>query len=78
VTLMICFKPNEVLPSAPVTVNDYRKLIIDQDNIRNAWISSYTGNTEVAFFFDQDADNLSYTKGRACSSCACLYYVIRV
>lgn len=57
------FKPAEVLPSAPVTIIDYRKLLIDQDNIHNAWITKRSGNAEVNIFFDELASELSYTQG---------------
>jgi hypothetical protein len=33
---------SEILTNFPFTINDYRKLIIDQPNIRNAWISRST------------------------------------
>ncbi|NOZ26259.1 MAG: diguanylate cyclase [Nitrospirae bacterium] len=33
----------EILPTRPVTVNDYRKLLIDIDGIKNAWLRVHTG-----------------------------------
>lgn len=32
------FTPRQILPNRPLTVNDYRKLLIDMVNVRNAWI----------------------------------------
>lgn len=32
----------DILPNRAVTINDYRKLLIDLDNIKNAWISPDT------------------------------------
>lgn len=33
------YRPSEILPSAPLTINDLRKLIIDQiDEVDNAWV----------------------------------------
>ena len=32
------FKPIEILPNCPVTATDYRKLIIDVEGVKNAWI----------------------------------------
>ena len=36
------FEAVEILPSAPVTARDYRKLLIDLDGIKNAWLEKYT------------------------------------
>ena len=33
------FSAAKILPSAPVTENDYRKLFIDLPNVKNAWLS---------------------------------------
>src|SRR5690554_2213067 len=32
------FRAREILTSAPWTINDYRKLLIDLDGIRTAWV----------------------------------------
>lgn len=32
------FTPRQILPSAPLTLLDYRKLLIDLDGVKNAWI----------------------------------------
>ena len=36
------FQALEILPSAPVTARDYRKLLIDVDGVKNAWVEKYT------------------------------------
>ncbi len=39
------YPPNKILPSNPLTANDYRRLIIDQvEEIKNAWISPVVDN----------------------------------
>jgi|GEM_PF-358735 len=35
----IFYTAREILPCNPVTINDYRKLIMDVDGVRNAWIT---------------------------------------
>lgn len=42
------FSASEVLPTAPVTILDYRKLLIDLKGVKNAWL--LRGHQEVAFF----------------------------
>ncbi len=32
------FTPRQILPAAPLTLRDYRKLLIDLDDVKNAWI----------------------------------------
>ena len=39
------FEAVEILPCAPVTARDYRKLLIDLDGIKNAWVEKYTDPT---------------------------------
>ena len=35
------FKASEILPSKPVNENDYRKLFIDIEGIKNCWLKPY-------------------------------------
>ena len=35
------FKASEVLPSSPVTQNDYRKLFIDIEGVKNCWLAKH-------------------------------------
>ncbi len=37
------FDAVEILPSAPVTARDFRKILIDVDGVKNAWVEKYTG-----------------------------------
>lgn len=37
------FEVPEILPCAPVTARDYRKLLIDVDGVKNAWVEKHTG-----------------------------------
>ncbi len=55
------FTAREILPNAPVTQPDFRKLLIDIDGIRNAWLEKTT-KSEVRFYADMDAGELTYTK----------------
>ncbi|MBK8965771.1 MAG: hypothetical protein IPM36_03665 [Lewinellaceae bacterium] len=41
------FEALEILPSAPVTARDYRKLLIDVKGVKNAWVEKY-GPTDQA------------------------------
>lgn len=44
------FEVPEILPCAPVTACDYRKLLIDVEGVKNAWVEKYTG---IAIFTDK-------------------------
>jgi hypothetical protein len=44
------FSPREILPSNPVTINDYRKLVIDTDGIKNAWLTTSDDYYEVPVY----------------------------
>lgn len=52
------FKASEVLSSSPVTQNDYRKLFIDIEGVRNCWLSKH----EKKVYVDCKKDKLSYDK----------------
>lgn len=42
-------EPYQVLPSSPITINDYRKLILENiDGIRNVWLKAKTKNVTVS------------------------------
>jgi hypothetical protein len=53
------FSPGSILTINPVTINDYRKLLIDLPGVKNAWIEPLTGS-EPALYFDQDNHALLY------------------
>ncbi|CAL1517156.1 hypothetical protein [Chitinophaga sp. MM2321] len=54
------FTAAEVLTNVPVTVKDYRKLLIDQVGIRNAWLEKSTVS-EQPLFVNLALKALSYT-----------------
>ncbi|MHA4739819.1 hypothetical protein [Dyadobacter sp. MSC1_007] len=48
------FTAAEILPNAPVTALDFRKLLIDIDGIKNAWLEAFKGRNPV---FQYDLNN---------------------
>ena len=56
------FHAEEILPSGSVTIADYRKLLIDLDSIRNAWLFKSL-SSEQQIYFDRTAKKLSYNSG---------------
>ena len=70
------FTAREILPNAPVTINDYRKLMIDVDvpdagstnckhiGVKNAWIEKSKSN-EIPVYVHQKESQLSYSPGPA-------------
>jgi|GEM_PF-1544170 len=52
----------EILPSAPASFDDLRKMLIDISGIRNAWISK---NTEIAYYLDKNNGKLKNTCTKA-------------
>lgn len=63
------YTAKSILTQSPLTVNDYRKLLIDTDGIHNAWLFSddfytFNGKTEpaggVAVYGDCKKDSLTY------------------
>ncbi len=51
------FSAQEILPSQPVTLTDYRKLFIDIDGVKNCWLKPF----EKSVFVDCKKDWLAYT-----------------
>ena len=43
----------------PVTINDYRKLLIDLPGVKNAWLLPVTENRPT-LYYDQDNSTLLY------------------
>lgn len=64
------YKPTEVLPSAPITIDDYRILLIDNINeVKNAWLvpkrqsslgAKITGLYEVLLLLDEEKYDRNY------------------
>lgn len=46
------FLPEQVLPNGPLTVNDYRRLLIDKPGINNAWIHANKSSGLYIVFLD--------------------------
>lgn len=55
------FTAREILTNAPFTINDYRKLLIDVEGIKNAWFD-ITTESEIDFYVDKVAKELTYTE----------------
>lgn len=53
------FSAAEILPCSAVTVNDFRKMLIDQDKIRNAWLTK-SDESEQAIYYISVGNFLSY------------------
>jgi len=49
----IFYTAKEILPCNPLTINDYRKLIIDINGVRNAWIT-ISNDCEIPIYLDID------------------------
>ena len=50
----IFYTAREILPCNPVTINDYRKLVMDVDGVRNAWIT-ISKDCEVPMYLNEAA-----------------------
>lgn len=55
---------NDILTVNPITINDYRKLIIDVEGVRNAWMI-LSKESELQFYVDLDKSELTYESGPA-------------
>lgn len=55
------FTAREILTNAPYTINDYRKLLIDLEGIKNAWLDPTT-RSEVDFYANFKKKEITYNK----------------
>lgn len=55
------FTARQILTSAPLTITDYRKLLVDIQGINNAWLLT-GGKQEVPIFINCKEDKLQYEK----------------
>ncbi len=55
------YRPNQILPSYPVTINDLRKLVIDVKGVKNAWVEKVEEQAIPLYF---DASNKALTLQR--------------
>ncbi|HEX3045705.1 MAG TPA: LamG-like jellyroll fold domain-containing protein [Bacillota bacterium] len=53
------FSPREILTINPVTLNDYRKLLIDIPGVRNAWLFPAI-DADPTLYYDKDNNALLY------------------
>lgn len=53
------FTPREILTVNPVTINDFRKLLIDLPDVKNAWISP-VAESGPPLYYDKDNNALLY------------------
>lgn len=51
----------EILTTSPITISDYRRLLIDQKGIRNAWLITKDCACEMPLFKDCQNNELIYT-----------------
>lgn len=53
------FTPAEILTINPVTINDYRKLLIDIPGVKNAWLE-HASDIDPDIYYDKDNNSLLY------------------
>lgn len=56
------FTARDILPSCPLTPSDYRKLLIDLEGVKNAWLIKVEEGLQPNIFADCKADSLSYNE----------------
>ena len=56
------FGARQILSTAPWTLNDYRKLLIDRDGVKNAWPVCSLCTCGPVIYIDCKNDRLTYTK----------------
>ncbi|MEN2280586.1 hypothetical protein AAGF08_00510 [Algoriphagus sp. SE2] len=69
------FTAREILTSAPFTITDYRKLLVDIPGINNAWLFT-DGNQEVPIYLNCEEDLLQYEATKEKLSLKGLYTVL--
>ena len=62
------YTAREILTTAPWTINDYRKLLIDLDEIRNAWIMCNKCDFHPKIYIDCKNSTLTYKKTKISKS----------
>jgi hypothetical protein len=56
------FSPAQILTIDPITINDYRKLLVDLPEIKNAWVEKALKLTP-AIFYDSSTELLNFDDG---------------
>ncbi|MCB9284075.1 MAG: hypothetical protein H6563_08395 [Lewinellaceae bacterium] len=54
------FPAHEILPTCPLTLADYRKILLKVEGVRNAWLHPLDGVSEVPFFADCPNSQLTF------------------
>lgn len=54
------FTARDILTVSPLTLNDYRRILIDMDNVSNAWLFPLETSCDTGFFADCEKGGLSY------------------
>ena len=49
------FKAREILPNQPVTLKDFRKILVDLPEVRNAWLEKSDESEQKIYFNEQGA-----------------------
>ncbi|WP_373396442.1 hypothetical protein V8V91_17205 [Algoriphagus halophilus] len=70
-----CFTARDILTTAPLTISDYRKLLIDLPGINNAWLFT-DGKQEVPIYLNCEDDMLQYEANKHPLSLKGLYTVL--
>lgn len=55
------FTAREILSVNPLTINDFRRILIDREKVSNAWLIPKQGACEVSLFADCINDRLAYS-----------------
>ena len=54
------YSAGEILPNHPFTINDFRKILIDLPDLRNAWLEK-SGKSELPVYYNNSNNELTYT-----------------
>lgn len=55
------FEAHKVLPTHPLTINDYRKLLLKIKGVSNAWLSPNCGRAEIPIYADCENSKLIFS-----------------
>jgi len=58
------FTARDILTVSPLTINDYRRLLVDMDHVGNAWIYPRSGSCETAFHANYEHGKLLFAPSR--------------
>ncbi len=55
------FEAHKILPTHPLTINDYRKLLLKIEGVRNAWLVPHCGSAETKIYADCENSKLTFS-----------------